>query len=59
MPKKRKKKKKKNKKKIGLGWGFASDYGAVGSGTGFDGGGAMGESLLRAYFQEVLRSNKD
>lgn len=57
---KKKKKKKKKKKLPGvLGWGDASNYGAVGSGTGFDGGGGLGEALLRAYIREVVEQNAD
>lgn len=59
--KRRKKKKKKKYKSPGLGWGSASDYGAIGSGTGFDGGsgdgGGMGESLLRSVIDEIIHEN--
>lgn len=52
---KKKRRKKKKKQVGGIGWGDAANYGAVGSGTGFDGGGAMGESALRSIIRQIIK----
>lgn len=61
--KRKKKKKKKYKFPGGLGWGNMFHYGAIGSGTGFEGGeggegggdgGGMGENIIRSFIQEIL-----
>ena len=56
---KKKKRKKKKKQVGGLGWGDSANYEAVGSGTGFDGGGAMGESMLRSFIRNIMENTEE